>query len=138
GRILGGRLGAAICVPTSRTMPASRARGHLARPLDGARAPIGAAQNGDAAPLQGPGLYAADRRRRLRRRIARRARACAQASVPCPLVERLRLLLAALCRLWLEQPALAPNAVPADADPGRHRRSDRSDRQRSDPGDTYP
>src|SRR5262249_23180884 len=123
---------------TSPTMPASRARGHLARPLDGARAPLGAAQNGNAASLQGPGLYAADRRRRLRWRTARRARACAQVSVPCPLVERLRLLLAALCRLGLEQSALAANDFPVDADPGRHRRSDRADRQCPDPGDTYP
>src|SRR5262249_8123264 len=127
-----------IRVSTSPTLPASRARGHLARPLHGARKALGAFKNGNAAPVQGPRLYAADRRRRLRRRIARRARACAEASAPCPLVERLRLLLAAVRRVWLEQLALATNAFPADAGCGRHRRSDRASRQCPHLSETHP
>ena len=62
--------------------------------------------------------------------LARLARAGAQASTPCALVERLRLLPAAPRRLRLVEPALAAAAGAADAGHGGHRRPDRAGRQR--------
>ncbi len=65
------------------------------------------------------------------------ARTRGQASAPCPLVERLRLLPAAGRRLRLEQPALAALAGAADAGHGGDRRSARARRQRPHPGEPH-
>src|SRR5256886_1845079 len=119
-RPVGGRcVGAAICVPAGQAVSAARARSHLARPPDGASEAHRPAPDGNATALQRLPVYGAHRRRHLRRGRARVARARAQLSAPCPLVERLRLLTAAARPPWLGGPALGALALAARGVPGR-------------------
>src|SRR5262249_59409401 len=98
----------AIRVPTRQTLSQVSPCGDLAGSSDGARQAHRAAQDGDAATLQGSRLHEENRGRHLWRNVAQLAGAGKQASSSCPLVQRLWLLPAADRRIWLEQPALAP------------------------------